>query len=274
MKRYTNFIAAFITTLLLLLSSPLFAKDADTNKKMPTPGDTSLISGQMLTQKLKHFSSLNCLGHVDIKILRVGNNLPASISMPSKSKSLLNVFVKGKTLTIRQKKATGTNAAIPLIIRVHRLSRIQAYDATSITAKDFNAKQLSISTNNSGSIKIDGKVGLQRITAAGPGIVNIRWIDTKSLVVSAKGGAKIKLAGVAQQMRARLTGHSELDGQYLRCQHVIVQTRKYAQAKVTAIKTLRAFALGNSNVYYYKNPEKISRYTSSSGSILQLDWRR
>ena len=58
-----------------------------------------------------------------------------------------------------------------------------------------------------------------------------------------------------------------------RAQHILIQTKNFATAKLLPIQSLRAFATDFSNVYFYKMPDYISRYTRRSGNVLQLGKR-
>ncbi len=78
---------------------------------------------------------------------------------------------------------------------------------------------------------------------------------------------------MAKTLYARLAGNAILGAQYLRANHIQVQTQNNASAYVMPLNTLRAFASGRANIYYYSHPKNLTRDTKQSGNVLQMALR-
>lgn len=216
---------------------------------------------------------IHSTGNISIELANAALHEKDSYT-PVKNNQNLRVRLKNNTLYLNQDNTDMNNTPAHILIKTNHLREIDAYDSTTITSKGVAIKDLIMKTDNSSAINLDGKVSITHLDAAGPGTITINWVDSKNLDLMIRSSTKVKLAGIVEYMRARVVAHSQLDAQYLRVGTAVVQTRDYANAKITAIDDLKAFAFDNSNIYYYKQPKHIHRYTSQSGNILQLDWRK
>lgn len=162
---------------------------------------------------------------------------------------------------------------VKVTLRLHQLKRLYVNNDSSVLGK-FNSKSLLIYAGTRGYIKLNGIIAVRLIKDAGPGLIHINWIDSNKLDIYATTNSKIKLAGRVNHLTARILGYSKLDAQFLRSQHIMLQTKDNASAKVLPLKSLRAFASGNSNIYYYKRPPNLTEWARQSGNILQIAWRK
>lgn len=218
---------------------------------------------------------INSLGNVQLDIRpATGAGDRFQILSPAGKRSI-RATVRNHTLYIRN-QTPGVDSARPvkILVRLHQLNELDASDATSVTTRNLKTDQLIIKADNRGTIRLNGQINLKRIQAKGPGLIAVKWVSGPDINITTQNRARLKLAGVAKQIHIRASGKSRVDAQYLRAQSAVVRTRNQASVKVLAKDALHAFAFGRSNIYYYKNPKRINRYTQDSGNVLQLDWRK
>jgi hypothetical protein len=168
---------------------------------------------------------------------------------------------------------------------------------------------LDILVSNSGTVNINGRIGIRTINNLGSGTVNIIGADSRSLVIKACGSSITKVAGyanlkhltatgsscvnlywvksngarivVSQNARVGLAGcithldlyatdNARFGGQYLHSNDIYVQTHGSAHANIAADKKIFASATDNSSVYFFGSPSIVSRFTSDHGSVIPV----
>jgi len=216
------------------------------------------------------------------------NKKEDSYLVPKASQHYVNAFLKDNTLYLRpritaqnnknQLRSSKDNSDQPqaahATVYLHQLNRLVANNNTTVVAADLVSRGLKIQSINRGKIDLNGAIVLEEIDARGNTWIEARWVSSKQIKIAARGNARIKLAGIARNIRILATDKASVDTQYLRAENAEVQTRGSASVKVNPIVALRAFAFDNSNIYVYKQPKKISRFTKGSGNIVQIDWRQ
>jgi len=158
------------------------------------------------------------------------------------------------------------------VVRTPDLQKLVVGGSVHVTGTLQPLHALSITAAGSGTVVLNGVVRLHRVQQSGNSVVHIRWVNSDVLLLEGQGHSRMELAGVAKRLYARLTDDAVLHAQYLRTQAVQVQTKNHAIAHVCPIDALRAFASQGSRIYYYKFPIDILRYTTQSGSVLQMAW--
>jgi len=152
------------------------------------------------------------------------------------------------------------------------LKKIAVTDNAVVNAKDFQTTDLTIIAKNNGAINLEGQYIINRIYQYGNGRINIDWINSDRLFIDSHSSGPICLAGTVNSMIAKLTHNASLDARYLRAQKASVFTTDTAQADITVLDTLEAFATDRSNIYYYKRPRNITVVTKESGNVLRPYW--
>lgn len=246
-------------TLLVFTVTSVFAA-----KKIPNPKHTKTKTS------LPAFSSIHVTGFVKVIIHGTNSKSPKSTAVTSHHSNQVSIKIRHHTLYIRSlKSALPRRKASIVKVRMYRLNKLDVYGRASVTAKNIKSDGLYLRADTIHPITLDGILIVDRIINYGPSKIKIRWVKGKAISIRSMAG-RITLAGNVAELRAKLRNHAVLDAQYLRTQHALIQAKDYATAKIQPVQSLRAFASDNSNVYFYKNPEHISRNTSGSGNILQL----
>ena len=138
----------------------------------------------------------------------------------------------------------------------------------------LNSSALTINSSGNSRINLGSEIiNLQEVTASNNSQIKLFWVNSTNLVLTGTDNSRIKVAGVAQVLHASLDDQAQLNGQYLRAQHAIIQTDNHAFVGIAATGALRAFASNDSNIFYYKYPRNFSEFDLQSANILQVDWR-
>lgn len=158
-------------------------------------------------------------------------------------------------------------------VNLHDLKSLRVDGRVTIIGNNVHSTGLNLRANSTGNISLNGRMTVNKINNRGPNHITLRWVKSHNLTINSSAG-RLTLAGSVQQMQVKLRNNAALDAQYLRAQRINVQTKGTAIAKVLPIYSLHAFATEHSQIYFYNAPKYISRYTRSSGNILQLGKRK
>ena len=157
-------------------------------------------------------------------------------------------------------------------ISAPRLKNITVANNSVVNAKNFKTSNLTITAKGNGTVNLEGKYNINKIYQYGSGRINIDWIDSDNLFIDSNSKGPIYLAGKVNSMVAKLTHNAMFDARYLRTKKASIFTTDTARAYIAVLDTLGAFAVDNSNIYYYKRPHKITVVTKGSGNVLHPDW--
>ena len=225
--------------------------------------------GEIVTQKynLLPFKSIALKGNAAIEL--VNGSYGAEVTGLRKDLYDNHITVTNQVLHIA-KQLSANNP----IIKVFSpgLKRITVAGNATVSAKDFKTAGLTITAKDNGTINIEGRYIIDKIYQRGNGRINISWIDGDNLFIDSRSSGPICLSGAVNNMVAKLTHNSYFDARYLRAQKASVFTTDRAHADVLALNTLGAFAVDNSNIFYYKRPHNLTVVTNNSGNVLQPGW--
>lgn len=215
------------------------------------------------------FNEIVLQGDAKIELL----NGYADLQVNSTIKPIISINKKILTINIPKIKNN-----IPIenntLIKVFnkKIHKITAADNSSVYAKNFRTKNLVIIANQNGTINLEGNYHIDAIYQSGVGDINIGWVDSKNLFINSNNNGLIRLSGVADKMIVKLTNDARLDAKYLRVNQAEIFTTDKALANVLVLNNLSGYAIDHSNIYYYKNPKKITMVSKDYGNILRSDW--
>ncbi len=127
---------------------------------------------------------------------------------------------------------------------------------------------LIIKTQGNGITQIAGYADVRKLVALGNSQVYLYWVNSRKLQLTEANHARVGLAGVVGDLHVSLYDHSWLGGQYLRSKNAYITTQNASHGNVTASNKLFAAAQGNSSLYYFSAPNRVSRFMSQKGIIL------
>jgi len=253
MKKYILLFLITCTTM------PILASNVIPHPKHTKPGANSPA-----------FSAIQVTGNINLIIQGTNSKNPKSTAIISHNSKRVTAKIRHHTLYLQT-----LNAALPsnkpstVKVRIYRLNKLNVYGRSSVTANHIKSDGLYLLSDTVRNITLNGALLVNKIVSFASNKISIRWLNGKALSVKSSAG-RIMLAGSVTELQVKLRNHAKLDAKYLRAQRILIQTKNFAVAKVLPIKSLRAFASGHSNIYFYKKPVHISRYTSDSGNVLQL----
>lgn len=260
---------------LLCAMSSMVILAADTTT-VTSVSKSKSVSGAGTIKEVGPFTAINVVGNIHLTLQNTVSQPTYLVKTASTKEQSYDIFVDHNTLYINQVHHRW-NKKQPVEISVEvssALKNIVASGQVSVTTDKLNLPKLIVGADSSSAITLSGKFGLYSLVATGPGKVKVDWVDTPNLTVLCSDSGNVVLAGTVDTMQADIKGHCVMDAQYLRVKTLLnIKTDDFAKALVLPIGALRAYARGNSNVYYYKKPKHITKSTYDSANVLQLDWR-
>jgi len=178
--------------------------------------------------------------------------------------------VVGQTLYIDGVGDKKSNFKVKLY--VPKLKMIVVAGRAIVNAKNFKSDDLTVIAKDRGSINIEGEFNVNKIVQHGRGRINVHWVHSDILYVEGYNNGPIYLSGRANDIMVKLMGNARLYARYLRARNVAVLTTDSAIAEVSALDMLSAYAVDDSNIFYYKKPKDITVVTRDSGNVLYPEW--
>ncbi len=162
---------------------------------------------------------------------------------------------------------------VTITVWTHNLCFLQASKYARVIMEEVNTCYgINIVTSDNAQVRIRGVINLQKVTTRGNSCVNAMWVDSYHVRLCSSDNSKVVLAGFTCILDAALNSNSSLDARFLRSKEAFVKTTDYACAKVLPIFALYGFAKHFSGIYYYKTPGFITRNSTESGNILQMEY--
>lgn len=208
-------------------------------------------------------------GHLIIHIIQNRHAKLDTVTVESNPDDAdIDMHIEGQTLIIK----SDNDADQPIVINIQlkQLRSLEIAGKTYVSSKSLYSLYLTIISHSQGDIVLAGGINLREIVSDDIGNINVRWIDSHKLTVHGNGEGQITLIGRVYQLDARLCHRTYLDARYLRAQNVWISTTDFAQAKVQPVNALRAFALRFSDIYFYREPARLTRASRDSGNVLNL----
>jgi hypothetical protein len=162
---------------------------------------------------------------------------------------------------------------VTITVWTHNLCFLRASEFARVMMEDVSTCYgINVVATDNAQVKIRGTINLKNLTTRGNSCVNAMWVDSCHVKMCSSDNSKVVLAGFTCILDAALNSCSSLDARFLRSKEVFIKTTDYACAKVLPIFALYGFAKHYSGVYYYKTPAFITRNSTESGNILQMEY--
>lgn len=223
--------------------------------------------------KVATFNSLIVTGDFEVKI----KSGPQKVTVSDWSTDFANYALSCKDHTLFISKSSFDHKAgyRPIIsITNPNLKYLRVGDNAKVSAKDLLSDGLQIVADGYGSVHLQGKIALERVIQNGYGKIDVSWISIAGIAVECNAKGPVYLAGVVTNLYASLHNGGVLDARYLRSREAEVIVIDGGEAKVLPIDWLRAYAINNSNIFYYKIPAQMTVVTKDRGAVLHHDWMR
>jgi hypothetical protein len=184
----------------------------------------------------------------------------------------IRLYVENNTLYIRMQPGFRYFETGPVLVKVCLKDlRLLRYSGTgNVESTTLHGSALSIRGDGTGQIDLVGMTNLQKVILNGPTRLNLYWVSSPIVRVHLAGHATLFLAGKTDILDAVLSDVSTLEAKYLRAEKGYINTAQHARAEVWTNDSLTTLATGNSNIYYYHEPQFIAPYMRDQGSVVSL----
>ena len=140
----------------------------------------------------------------------------------------------------------------------------------NVQLANLNTPYLLADIHNTNQVKLLGHMNLRELKVDHTENLQAYWLNSPILNLTLADNSHVFLAGKVTMLNATLKNHAQLSAEYLRTDRVFVNTHQTAVAKVAPLTTLNALAEDDSRIYYYHQPQILSRYYHGDGSILYM----
>ena len=223
--------------------------------------------------QVSHFSGISVTGGVNL-ILNYHPDQNSSVQKIGPGARGVHILVEQGTLRIKAPDGQWRSHLPQVIISLSKpLTSLTVKGIADVTGNALRSNQLSISVKGPGHIALSGQLNTRQIWQTGGGYLSLQGVRANDLTVKLSELATTRLQGTADLLTARLTNSSTLQAEKLKTKTIFVQTAHHAVARVFPINNLRAFARGQSEIFYYHSPKHITEDAQQSGNILQMGWR-
>ncbi|MGL5743128.1 MAG: GIN domain-containing protein [Legionella sp.] len=278
----------------------------------PTPPPPAAKIKQ--SRQLAAFNQVEVQGQINVN-LHTGYKQPQVIlSGDARDLAAVKTEVLHNTLVLTLGKGYPIHGPVYAEVQGQFLNLLLAKDTSSITGKQLNTRILDVYLVNTGSVQLDGSIGLRVLDVKGKGLVQIGglassnlqlhlqgspkiqlagvanlarltmegnawlslfWVKTDTLTVRAKSKSTIQLAGAVNRLDVELWGFAHFKGRYLRAQRSFVNTHGHSVAEISVAQHQSNWATDASDIYYYNLPTTRADFMSYDGSVLDMrEWNQ
>jgi hypothetical protein len=110
---------------------------------------------------------------------------------------------------------------------------------------------------------------LEDIRHGGAGNIVVKGIDSKKLNVALSGAGGVELAGKTERLSVRLMGAGDVNAEQLQAREADVRVSGVGNARVHALKQLKAVVTGVGDILYSGDP-KVTKKLSGVGSLKKI----
>jgi hypothetical protein len=270
--------------------------------------------------KTKQFKKVSAFNQVDVQgqiyvNLHTGYKEPQVIlSGDIRDLSTIKAIVSGNTLILALGNGYPKYGAVYADIRTRFINRIKAKHTPIFNARQINTSALDVYLEDTGTVKLGGRIGLRvldidgkgltqisgvssqnlqmnlegnpkvglsgivnlsRLTMNGNASLSLYWIKTDNLTIRAKQKSTIQLAGVVNRLDVELWGNARFRGRYLRAYRSFVKTHDRSVAEISVTKHQSTLANDSSDIYYFNLPTTRADFMAFDGSVLDMrEWNQ
>lgn len=150
------------------------------------------------------------------------------------------------------------------------LRQLTTLGSGNVKITNIKSQSLVVNSKGSGDVSLDGQANLRQLHYSGDGNLSLYWVDSPFLELNANGDGLIRLAGVVGRLDAEIKGAAQVDAKNLRAKDAFVKTQDTARADVWVSNNLHTLAAGQSNIFYYVDPNFIAPEMQGNGSVLRM----
>ncbi|MFC7049056.1 head GIN domain-containing protein [Emcibacter nanhaiensis] len=239
---------------------------------LPTLAPSLALAGGK-SYDLKEFDRIEIDSSVDFEI-EVGKKQSVKVEASEETLERLDVFVRGHTLTIRQKRGKYRNWSgekPEIMIAMKTLEDLEINGSADGTIKGLKTERFDLEINGSGDIEFTGKVGRLDVELNGTGEVTGEKIDAGHASVEINGSGDVSLEGTCEKLNLEINGSGEFDGDNLKCQAADVEIMGSGDASVYATDLVDVEVIGSGTVDISGKPDKVMKEVRRHNNIIIRD---
>lgn len=208
----------------------------------------SLSAQQVEKRPLASFSKLDVTGHFDVVLVKTGDAILVSASIPKYLDKIRTVFADGT-------------------LRIYADGMVKG--DVKITVPFSNLT--SVTLNGSGDITADTDISTDNlaVTLTGSGDVRLK-VAAKNVEATLIGSGDLILSGKSTSVEASVNGSGDLEAGALQAASVQVKVTGSGDATVFASNTIKARVEGSGDIRYKGSPEVEDTSVHGSGSITKV----
>ena len=221
---------------------------------------------------VRPFNNIHINGGVNVRLRYAPSSSPR-VQEAGRGIQALRVSVHQNTLTLKAPSGKLQSSLPQVTLTLTQpLHSLTVQGIADVSARDLRSKNLNILLKGPGHIALSGRLNTKQVWQTGGGYVELTGVRGGDISIKLSELATTSLKGRVKMLTARLSNSSTLEAKKLRANTVFVKTAGNALARVFPVQSLRAFASGQSQVFYYHTPKFVTENTSKSGNVLQMGW--
>lgn len=231
------------TLLLLFVTTLLSSCVLDMNNKVN--GNRNVITEDRTTKE--NFTKINIGTGLDLSITQ-GTKNRILVEADENLQEIIIVEVSDGILNIYSEKNIRKAKSRKIYVTIKDLESLTATSGADVYVKE------TLTVNN---LKIKATSGANIIIA----------IDANSVETSATSGSEIEISGTSNKHATSATSGAAIDGYELESKSVIAKVTSGADINVFASESIDAIATSGGDIDFKGNPKKITKKSSSGGSV-------
>ncbi len=272
------------------------------NKEVKGNGDLKTV-----TREVENFNNITTTSNMSVTIKK-GEKASVVVKADSNLLPYIVTQVKDKTLTLAFQSKIDVNSddAVKVLVTLPVIKGLMVSGNSIVTGKNILAKQLDLTSDGNGFVKlsgnidvkvikdngnsavnitgaksdgltiiangnslvsVNGKVNLLGLSKSGTGEVTIDGIDSQKLTIQNSGAAILHLSGQAKDLTMQVQGAGVIKSQNLVAENAKVHVLGSGQVSLHVTDHLSAYIAGSGNIVYTGTPKKITKEIFGSGSV-------
>ncbi len=222
-----------------------------------------------LTKILPNVDSVYIKGHINLRI--VSGQTINKISIRRLYQGL-SIKTYGRGIYINYTKSINCNRnPIPaIVLYMNELHHLVVAGNSSVIGEHVNTYGLTIDNCANSYIYLSGPVRLIRVIDTGSGVICVNGVTTDHLHILATRNGTLRLSGNTGLLLIRAFQKVTVDTRFMCSDLAMVQAADQSLVTVRTRGSLRAFAGGMSNIYYYTTPGQLLQHSVLSGNVFNM----
>jgi len=243
-------------------------------------------SGNLITEErqVDDFTKIENRGSADIFVI-VGREKKVTVRLDDNLVDYIITEVRRGTLEIRSEGSYSSRRGCTIEISIPSLVAVSASGSGDIEIEHLEAKAFRYRQSGSGDFRAEGDVGELEIRVSGSGEVDAAKLEADDVYVTVKGSGDVQvyarrtldartsgsgditIEGEVEEAEIETNGSGDIDARRLIATNAYVRTRGSGDVRIRVTEDLDGTTSGSGDIYYYGNPEHVSKRSSGSGEV-------